>query len=90
MINYTLLPNTYSPNKPSCQCPTCPRVIQRLGCRLVGLWRGLGSHRRQWNEEVDNGFNKLSVWVSNEWRMETVCYFACVKSFCMVIIRPRS
>ncbi|GIZ01821.1 hypothetical protein CEXT_283441 [Caerostris extrusa] len=47
MINYTLLSNAYSPNKPPYQCPTCPRAIQRLGCRLVGLSRGLGSHRRQ-------------------------------------------
>ncbi|GIY16183.1 hypothetical protein CDAR_310511 [Caerostris darwini] len=91
MINYTLLPNTYSPNKPPYQCPTCPRVTQRLGCRLVGLSHGLGSHRRQRNEDLRETvlINYPSGCLMNgEWRWFVI--FARVKSCCIAIIWPGS
>ncbi|GIY57704.1 hypothetical protein CDAR_431031 [Caerostris darwini] len=75
MINYTLLTNTYSPNKPPYQCPTCPRVIQRRGCRLIGLSRGLGSHRIQRNEDLREMvlINYPCVCLMNgEWRCKPV------------------
>ncbi|GIX85598.1 hypothetical protein CEXT_417381 [Caerostris extrusa] len=70
-------------------CSWSRRVIQRLGCRLVGLSCGLGSHRRQRNEDLHEMvlINYPSQCLMNgEWSWFVI--FVRVKRCCIVIIRP--